>query len=99
MNFRTIVFKNAWSMPRDAEFSSRLSQAWRVYRFKKQLHRGVVYFSYKKLDGTIRQASGTLQNIEQFIRGTGKENYSSVAYFDLEANGWRSFKPEFLLEY
>ena len=40
---------------------------------------------------------GTLQDVQNLIKGTGPENYKTVRYFDVEANGFRSFKVENLI--
>ncbi|WP_317207743.1 SH3 beta-barrel fold-containing protein [Parabacteroides distasonis] len=35
--------------------------------------------------------------LSRSIKGTGSENYKTVRYFDVEANGFRSFKVENLI--
>ena len=71
-----------------------LSRAWALYRLTKQMHKGIVSFAYEKSDGSLRKAKGTLKDIQNLIKGTGSENYKTVRYFDIEANGFRSFKVE-----
>ena len=65
-----------------------------MYRLTKQMHKGIVSFAYEKSDGSLRKAKGTLKDIQNLIKGTGSENYKTVRYFDIEANGFRSFKVE-----
>ena len=63
----------------------------------KGLAEGEVTFKYNKVDGTVRTARGTLNNnlIPEAKRaGDAKTDGPSVAYFDLEANDWRSFRKE-----
>ena len=57
----------------------------------------IVTFAYEKADGSLRKAKGTLQDVQNLIKGTGPENYKTVRYFDVEANGFRSFKVENLI--
>lgn len=58
---------------------------------------GNITFAYEKADGSLRKAKGTLKDISNLIKGTGSENYKTVRYFDVEANGFRSFKVENLI--
>jgi len=58
------------------------------------MHRGIVTFAYEKADGSLRRATGTLKDVQSLIKGTGSENYKTVRYFDVDANGFRSFKVE-----
>lgn len=48
-------------------------------------------------DGSLRKAKWTLQDVSSLIKGTGSENYKTVRYFDVDANGFRSFKVENLI--
>lgn len=75
-------------------FAVCLSRAWALYRFTKQMHKGIVTFTYEKTDGSLRKAKGTLKDVQNLIKGTGSENYKTVRYFDVDANGFRSFKAE-----
>ena len=75
-------------------FAVCLSRAWALYRLTKQMHQGVVTFTYEKADGSLRKAKGTLKDVQNLIKGTGTENYKTVRYFDVDANGFRSFKVE-----
>ena len=56
---------------------------------------GVVRFAYEKADGTLRRAAGTLHEVAATIKGTGRPNDAlTIRYYDVEADGWRSFKVE-----
>jgi hypothetical protein len=65
------------------------------------LHEGVVDVSFTKKDGTDRLMKCTL-NLNKIPKeftpkGTGqKMNDESIAVFDVEVNGWRSFRWESL---
>lgn len=95
-NFRHKVFCMAYELMRATgkAFAVCLSRAWALYRLTKQMHKGIVSFAYEKSDGSLRKAKGTLKDIQNLIKGTGSENYKTVRYFDIEANGFRSFKVE-----
>ena len=43
----------------------------------------------------LRESGWKLEKGER--KGTGPENYKTVRYFDVEANGFRSFKVENLI--
>lgn len=69
---------------------------------KEKLREGEVFFAYRKKDGTIRKARGTLrmdmipQSYQPMMRPTAPEN---IRYWDLDAETyggckWRSFIPE-----
>ena len=95
-NFRHKEFCMAYELMRATgkSFAVCLSKAWALYRLTKQMHKGIVSFAYEKSDGSLRKAKGTLKDIQNLIKGTGSENYKTVRYFDIEANGFRSFKVE-----
>lgn len=97
--FRAKVFNQAYELVKTTgkTFAVCLSRAWALYRLTKKMRNGIVKFAYEKVDGTVRKASGTLQNIESLIKGTGITTVSTVRYFDIAANGFRSFKIENLI--
>ena len=56
---------------------------------------GIVKFYFRKVDGTMREAYGTLS--EKFIPKTNhednrKKNDTVQVYFDTEVQDWRCFK-------
>jgi len=66
-----------------------------------QLVNGTAYFLYRKKDGSIREAFGTLlekvvdRNTNGF--GVARKYYGCQAYFDIELQEWRSFRYENLI--
>ena len=46
-----------------------------VVRLTKRMRREIVTFAYEKADGSLRKAKGTLQDVQNLIKGTGPENY------------------------
>lgn len=95
-NFRHKVFRMAYELMNATGkvFAVCLSRAWALYRLTRQMHKGVVTFAYEKSDGSLRKAKGTLKDVQNFIKGTGAENFKTVRYFDIDANAFRSFKIE-----
>ena len=99
--FRTKVMKQAHEMKTSTgkTFSICLIKAWQAYRLTKKMSTEVVKFAFEKVDGSLRYAFGTLKSLSNdLIKGTGTPNYKTVAYFDTEAKGFRSFKIENLVQ-
>ncbi len=95
-----IIMRRAWQIARATGkvFAVALSSAWQLYRLTKQMRVGIVRFAYEKVDGTLRKAIGTLQATAVLAKGTGRpDNGRTVKYYDVEADGWRSFKVENLV--
>ena len=75
-----------------------------VKALKEELHKRQVKFKYTKKDGTERVANGTLNSS---IYGEENEPIGNcrampenqVRYFDIDAQGWRSFLAENLVSY
>lgn len=87
----------AWAIRKQfATFGEALTQAWRCVKLQWALCLGVVTFQYRKVDGSIRTATGTRDNIPA-IKGTGHINYGVMVYFNLEAQAYRSAKCENLI--
>ncbi len=87
--------------------SQALKYAWWFEAFRAKLATGVYRFSYFKLDGSIREAVGTLcmdlipedKRPGTSSRQTGGVasaekgiNYGVFPYYDLDAAAWRSFR-------
>ena len=91
------VMRRAWQIARTTgkAFAVALSKSWQLYRLAKQMRAGVVRFAYEKADGTLRKAIGTLKDTTVLVKGTGRpDDGRTIKYYDIEANGWRSFKVE-----
>lgn len=98
-NFRTQVFKRAYELVKSTgkTFAVCLSKAWSIYRLAKRMKTEVVKFSYEKVNGTLRTAKGTLKDVNHLIKGTGTASTSTLRYFDVDAQAFRSFKIENLI--
>lgn len=62
-----------------------------------KLREGIVVFHYRKKNGTLRKAQGTLNMAliptEHHPKGTGRQPKDDIIpYFDIERNHWRSFR-------
>ena len=102
-SFRFRVMKYAHQMFASTKnsWASCLKKAWELYRLAKEMRHGLVNFAYVKVDGTIREACGTLQNMPAGRSLNGKhmtkKSYKTFAYFDVEKGEMRCFKIENLL--
>lgn len=71
-----------------------------IKNFKKKLHEGVVEFKYNKVNGEERTARGTLHETAitedggSMPKGSMNVSEESIRYYDLNSNGWRSFRVE-----
>lgn len=71
-----------------------------IKNFKKKLHEGVVEFKYAKVNGDERTARGTLHETTitedggSMPNGTMNVSFDTIRYYDLNSNGWRSFRHE-----
>ena len=67
---------------------------------RSKLNEGMVSFSYRKVNGEWREAHGTRnpEGIEalhgDIPKGTGKEIEGTIAYWDIDAEGWRSCRED-----
>ena len=64
-----------------------LKKAWQVFKLKTQMMKGIVRFYFRKVDGTIREAYGTLRtDLMPEIKGEDnrRKNDTVQTYFDTE---------------
>ena len=99
-SFRSKVFKYAWQIVKSTGKSFRIAllKAWQVFKLRERMAKETVRFAFEKADGSLRYAYGTLEKTSSLVKGTGKENFKSVAFYDTVANGFRSFKVESLIK-
>lgn len=96
---KSLVFKTAWQIANNFNsFADALVYAWKVVKLKLSMLKKVVEFMYRKVDGSIRTAVGTLAptHIEYEYKGQVSSN-KVFTYFDVEQNGFRSCKLENLI--
>ena len=81
-----------------ANWSDCLRHAWKLAKLKFAMLRGVVEFQYRKIDGSIRNAIGTMKSdLFSYEYKGQKSNYGVMPYYDLEAGQFRCFKLENLI--
>lgn len=72
--------------------------------FKEALRRNLVKFTFIKVDGTEREATGTtrmrdLTYYNAIPSGKWKSNPGVIAYFDLEKESWRSCRENSIISF
>ena len=73
-----------------------------VSALRSLLAYNIVSFTYRKVNGEIRHAKGT-RNLDLARNTTGeyiptpKGDEQPNSYYDVQSNGWRSYKPENLI--
>lgn len=83
------IKKNGYSL------SEALKVAWANIKLHAAMKTKVVKFHFQKVDGTIREAYGTLKiELLPASSNTGgrKENPTIQTYWDTEKEAWRCFK-------
>ena len=95
------VFTLAWQFVRRNGFgmSEALKKAWSNIRLKKEMAKRVVKFYFQKVDGSIREAYGTLNpSVLPQSNGSGRRpNDTLQVYYDTEKQEFRSFKKANLI--
>lgn len=91
------IMRLAWQFYRTTRraFAECLKLAWRNFNLVRRMHTEVVRFYFRKVDGILREAWGTLRSdLVPTVEGndTRKKNDTVQVYFDTEKNGWRCFK-------
>lgn len=78
--------------------SEAMKCAWTNMKLKLKMSKGIIRFYFQKVDGSAREAWGTLS--EKLVPSTGsgrKRNETVQTYFDTEKAEWRCFKKANLL--
>lgn len=104
-NFRNSmreVMSLAWQMVKKNGFSmsEALKTAWANLKLKSEMKKRIVKFYFKKVDGSVREAYGTLnEKLMPAITGTDKrtKNDTVQTYFDTERGEFRCFKKANLM--
>jgi hypothetical protein len=91
------LMRTAWQFFRTTgkSFSECLKMAWKNIKIVAAMQRGIIKFHFQKVDGSIREAWGTLKkNIIPATTGTDnrRRNEFTQVYFDTEKQEWRCFK-------
>lgn len=89
------IMKLAWQFVKRNGFtlSEALKEAWANIKLVNAMHKGIVKFYLTKVDGSKREAYGTLSNeVIPPVGGERKNNDTCQVYFDTEKQAWRCFK-------
>lgn len=91
------IMQMAWQFVKRNGFTmaEALKAAWLNFKLKMAMMAKIVKFYFQKVDGTIREAYGTLRNdLMPEISGNDsrKKNDTVQVYFDTERQGFRCFK-------
>ena len=90
------IMRLAWQFVKRNGFTmaEALKVAWLNAKVTKAMRTGIVQFFFMKVDGTIRQAFGTLDPHRlPETQGSGRRPADTVqVYFDTEKQEYRSFK-------
>lgn len=95
------VMLTAWQFVRRNGYTmaEALRTAWANIKLRKAMAERIVKFYFQKVDGSIREAYGTLKStLVPAVTGNGRKPNDSVqTYFDTEKEEWRCFKKANLL--
>ena len=95
------IMTAAWSFVRKNGYTmtEALKVAWANFKLRKAMTTKIVRFYFRKIDGSIREAFGTLaENIVPPTQGSDrKRNDSCQVYYDTEKADWRCFKKANLI--
>lgn len=108
-NNKAMVSMNGMMVKRTSKIAERTDdvmmgaiKAAMIDTLKSKMANGVAHFIFKKKNGELREAWGTIQsNIASAKtngRGCSRENYYTTAFFDVEKGQWRSFRWETLIK-
>lgn len=90
------VFSLAWQFVKRNGFtlSEALKTAWANVKLKAKMQGGIVKFYYRKIDGSIREAYGTLKSeLVPATKDTGRKMLATCqTYYDTEKEEWRCYK-------
>lgn len=91
-----VLMNKAWSFVRELgmAMADAMKAAWKWFKLRVRMTKEIVEFSYKKIDGSLRIAHGTL--IESMLparkNAAGRPvKVGNMRYYDTDAEGWRSF--------
>lgn len=94
--FRKTIMSTAWQFFKQTglSFSDCLKKAWANFKLQQKMQTEIVKFYFQKVDGSIREAWGTLRAdiLPEIGENNRKKNETVQTYFDTEVNAFRCFK-------
>ena len=95
------VMQLAWQFVKrnGMSLSEAMRTAWRNVKLRAAMRLRIVKFYFRKVDGTLREAYGTLaESVAPAMQGTGRRVNDTVqAYYDTERGEYRCFKKANLI--
>lgn len=94
------VMRLAWQFVKKNGFtmSEALKEAWANIKLLAEMRKGIVKFYFVKVDGSKREAYGTLsESLVPAVSGERRTNNTCQTYFDTEKQAWRCFKKANLI--
>ena len=96
------IMQMAWQFVKRNGFTmaEALKAAWLNFKLRVAMAVRIVKFYFQKVDGSIREAYGTLnESVTPVISGNDnrRKNDTVQTYFDTERQEWRCFKRANLL--
>lgn len=99
--FLSNLMNQSWAFVNANGFtmSEAMKTAWLNAKLKKSMKQRIVRFNFRKVDGTIREAYGTLADnlLPPTDPSKKKTNNTLQVYFDTEKQEFRSFKKANLI--
>ena len=95
------IMSLAWQFVKRNGFtmSEALKCAWANIRLRAQLQKSICKFYFQKVDGSLREAYGTLMSERiPATKGIKKTNDTCQVYYDTEKQEWRCFKKANLIK-
>lgn len=99
VEFRTVtreVMTLAWQFIKKngMSLSAALKMAWQNIKLRTAMKSRIVKFYFQKVDGSIREAYGTLkESLVPETQGSDRKRNDTVqTFFDTEKSEWRCFK-------
>lgn len=95
------IMTMAWQFVKRNGFtmSEALKAAWANMKLRTAMNNRIVKFYFQKVDGSIREAYGTLkENLVPATNGANRKKNDTVqVFFDTEKQEWRCFKKANLI--
>lgn len=99
---RALVIAERTQAVTPAELMVAGAKAAMIVSLKKRMQTSVVEFYFYKKNGELTRRFGTTMGtlVQHHINGNGisRDSVNTVAFFDVEAGSWRSFRYESLVK-
>ena len=95
------IMSLAWQLVKrnGMNMSEALKTAWRNIKLRVAMKSRIVKFYFRKIDGSLREAYGTLKDslTPSVENGGRRSNDTLQTYFDTEKGDWRCYKKANLI--